>query len=129
MDPIVSNMAVSTQYIVAAVTEKGCEATDTVVVSMADQSIIAVPNSFSPGNGSSPNDFFKINRLGLASLNYFRIFNRWGTLVYESNNLEQGWDGMYKGQPQPMGVYVFDIDARNNKGQTYKKTGNVTLIR
>jgi gliding motility-associated-like protein len=129
IDPVVTNMIASTQYIVAGETEKGCKATDTVLVSMADQSKIAVPNSFSPGNGTSPNDFFSINRLGLASLNYFRIYNRWGELVYESSNIDGGWNGTYKGQPQPMGVYVYDIDAKNNKGQVFKKSGNVTLIR
>jgi len=44
-------------------------------------------------------------------------------------NIDEGWDGKYKGAPQPMGVYIYVIDATTNTGKRFSKQGNVTLIR
>jgi hypothetical protein len=49
--------------------------------------------------------------------------------VYESSNIDEGWNGNYKGTPQPMGVYVFMVEAYTNTGRKFCKQGNVTLIR
>ena len=76
-----------------------------------------------------PNDIFKLNKRGIATLKAFKIYNRWGNLVFETTNVEEGWDGTYKGTPQPMGVYVYQIDAVTNSGKRFTKQGNVTLIR
>jgi gliding motility-associated-like protein len=58
-----------------------------------------------------------------------RIYNRWGNLIFESKNLNQGWDGSYNGTPQPFGVYVYEIEAVTNLGKIVAQRGNVTLIR
>jgi len=62
-------------------------------------------------------------------LNYFRIYNRWGELVFETKQIEKGWDGRYKGKPQLLGVYVYTIDAVTSTGKRFYKQGNITLIR
>ncbi|XZF13857.1 choice-of-anchor L domain-containing protein [Chitinophagaceae bacterium MMS25-I14] len=117
----------NTKYIVTATTENGCTTEDSVIVKVNEETILALPNAFSPG--SQPNSILKINKLGIASLKYFRIFNRWGTKVFETSDIDQGWDGQYNGTPQPMGVYVYEIEAYTNTGKRFYKQGNVTLIR
>jgi gliding motility-associated-like protein len=89
--------------------------------------LLALPNAFSPGTGI--NNLFKIIKRGEATLNYFRIYNRWGNLVYESSNIDEGWDGTYNGKPQPFDVYVFEIEAQTGNGTIFHKHGNVTLVR
>jgi gliding motility-associated-like protein len=58
----------------------------------------------------------------------FSIFNRWGEKIFESNGLSQGWDGKYKGEMQPPGVYVLSATATFFNGQTIRRMGSVTLI-
>ena len=53
----------------------------------------------------------------------------WGSQVYESGDINEGWDGRFNGVEQPMGVYVYTLEALNNKGRMIRKQGNVTLIR
>ena len=118
---------VSTKYIVYGTTEWGCTISDSINIYIDPETLLALPNAFTPGNGS--NNLFKILKNGIATLNYFRIYNRWGNLVYESNNIDAGWDGTYNGQPQPFDVYVYEVEATTSTGKIFHKTGNVTLIR
>lgn len=118
---------VRTRYFVTAATENGCEIKDSLDVLVNTESVINAPNAFTPGSGI--NGVFKIEKRGFAKLNYFRIYNRWGTLVFETKDIRTGWDGTFNGKAQPTGVYVYVIDATKQDGQPYKKSGNVTLIR
>ena len=88
---------------------------------------MALPNAFTPG--SSVNNKLYIIVQGEATLNYFRIFNRWGNKVFETSNINEGWDGTYHGTPEPYDVYVYEIEAVTNTGALFKKQGNITLIR
>jgi len=118
---------INTDYIVTGTTEWGCIATDSINIFVDPQSVLALPNAFTPGNG--PNNILYILKRGEATLNYFRIYNRWGNKVYESSNIDAGWDGTYNGTPQPYDVYVYEIQAVTSTGQLFEKHGNVTLIR
>jgi len=118
---------VNTRYYVAARTEWGCEATDSIDVLVNAESVIAVPNAFTPG--SYPNGEIKVERRGLATLQAFRIYNRWGTKVFETADINQGWDGRFNGEPQPMGVYVYIVEATLPNGRRVTKNGNITLLR
>ncbi|MBC7554652.1 MAG: gliding motility-associated C-terminal domain-containing protein, partial [Taibaiella sp.] len=62
-------------------------------------------------------------------LNYFRVYNRWGQVVFETKSISEGWDGNFKGEPQPLGVYVYEVQAVTNAGTLFNKHGNVTLLR
>lgn len=93
---------------------------------LVKETVIDMPNAFTP---SSVNNVFKPSKRGIAQLKSFNIFNRWGNKVYSSTNIEEGWDGTYNGQPQPMGVYIYTIDAVTDNGTPFVKKGNVTLIR
>jgi gliding motility-associated-like protein len=114
-------------YVVTATTEHNCVSRDTLNIFVSEESVLAMPNAFTPGTG--PNNTFKVILRGIASLNYFRVYNRWGNLLFETKNLSEGWDGAYKGEPQGMGVYVYDIQAVSSTGKTFNKKGNVTLLR
>ena len=121
----VASPEVSTKYLVYGVTTDGCTATDSININ--PESLITLPNAFTPGTGIN-NKFYVIKR-GTAVLNSFRIFNRWGEVVFETRDVNEGWDGMYKGAPQPLGVYVYDVQAVTNTGVLFNKHGNVTLLR
>lgn len=118
---------VNTRYFINAVTEFGCPAFDSIDVYVNLDSYIDMPNAFSPG--SQPNSVIKPVHNGAVTLKYFRVFNRWGTKVFESTNINEGWDGTYNGQPQPMGVYIYMVEAETYRGRKFTKQGNITLIR
>lgn len=123
----VANPSTYTRYYVEASTEWGCATRDSIDVYLDPNSILDVPNAFTPG--VAPNAEFKIVKKGIANLKYFRIFNRWGQVVFETTDINQGWDGTFKGVPQPMGVYVYTVEALTNTYERFVKQGNVTLIR
>ena len=105
-----------------------CQAFDTVVVHV-ECGDFYLPNAFAPGSGHSGADVFGILNKQITNLNYFRIFDRWGQLVFQTTDPTQRWDGTYNGQNQPEGVYVWEVDGFCVSGQALKKHGNVTLIR
>jgi gliding motility-associated-like protein len=121
----VAKPEVNTRYFVTAVTESGCIANDTIDVLVAPDSYIDMPNAFSPGT----KNVLKPIRLGDATLKSFTIYNRWGQKMYESSDMNQGWDGRYKDEAQPMGVYIYTIEAVTPAGRKFTKQGNITLIR
>lgn len=123
----VASPEVSTKYIVYGYTDYGCPAKDSINIYVSPETLLDLPNAFAPGNG--PNNTFKVIRRGIAELTYFRIFNRWGNLVFETTNIDEGWDGTYNGKPQPFGVFVYQVEAVAKNGRPFMKTGNVTLIR
>jgi gliding motility-associated-like protein len=92
------------------------------------------PTGFTP-NGDGVNDYFFIQGgEKVQEVTIFRVYDRWGTLVYEGQNLEvnipeQGWDGIYKGQPAAAGTYSWYADILFRDGETIQIKGNVTLLR
>ena len=119
--------SISTEYFVRAVTDWGCVTNDSITITITGDQPAAAPNAFTPGTGT--NNIFKILTTGIASLHYLRIYNRWGNLLFETNNIEEGWDGTYKGQPQPMDVYIYEFEASNEAGELFTHKGNITLLR
>lgn len=120
----------TTHYLVLGVGMNGCAAIDsiTVLVSKAGGGIgYPVANAFTP-NGDGANDRFGIKYWGYIGDFQLSIFNRQGMLVFTSANPDQGWDGTFKGQPQPAGTYVYMIRANTLCGVAYKR-GTVELIR
>ena len=115
---------VRTRYFVTAQTEQGCIIKDSIDVLVNTESVLDVPNAFSPTTGD-----FKIVKRGIANLKYFRIFNRWGNKVFETTDINAGWNGRYNEKEQPVGVYIYSIDATTSTGKPFRKDGNLTLIR
>lgn len=113
----------------ATVEIDGCESVDEVEV--VKDCYINIPNAFTP-NGDGNDDYFLPKELlskGLTRLN-MTVFNRWGQAVFKSNSVDgRGWDGKYNNEPQPMGVYVYIIEASFLNDVSEKYQGNVTLVR
>ncbi len=96
-------------------------------------SVYIVPNIFTP-NGDGENDFFRpviINEdfKGYIKFNTFKIYNRWGNLIYDNSDPSQGWNGMFDNQPAPAGVYGYYLEADISGCEIIKEQGNFTLIR
>lgn len=117
----------NTMYIATGVTENGCIARDSVYIHVNADNAYGIPNAFAP---DGRNNTFKIYVDGQARLNYFRVFNRWGQLLFETKDISEGWDGTYKGEPQPFAVYVYEIQTVSTiSGKIKTLKGNITLIR
>lgn len=121
-------------YTLEAVNPGGCISRDRVSVFVfCNNANVFVPNTFSP-NGDGNNDVFYPRGKGVYLVQSFRIFNRWGDLVYEkmniqANDIAKGWKGTHNGQAAPQDVYIYSMDiiCENNVLMNYK--GNVALIR
>jgi gliding motility-associated-like protein len=122
-----------TEYTINIKSNTGCTATDTLLVRILAPaptiaSAIYVPNAWSP-NGDGHNDKLTPLPVNIKELKYFRVFNRWGQLVFETTMLNDGWDGIYKGQPQVSDTYTWTVEAIGVDGKSYKSSGNAVLIR
>ena len=89
---------------------------------------VYIPNAFTPNNDSR-NDVFKPLIFGNLVKYEFNVYNRWGQLVYETNSTDGRWDGDYKGEPAPSGVFVWYAKANMINGTQIEQKGNVTLVR
>ncbi len=124
--------------LIAINTETGC--TDSISLSSQVQVLLGgksdVPNAFTPsragpGTASSnplQNDFFLPKVEGVSQFN-MKIYNRWGELLFESNDKNIGWDGYYNGVLMPQGVYVYRLELVYENGRRETKLGDITLIR
>ncbi|TSA51200.1 MAG: hypothetical protein D4R43_01115 [Sphingobacteriales bacterium] len=121
----ISNLGPGT-YHVTVTDANGCTAEGEVIIIITG-SEMWIPNVFSP-NGDGTNDQFLVIGRNMSQL-LVRIYNRWGEMVYESNSLKKGWDGMYKGLPSALGVYVYYVEADFFDGNKKTAKGNLTLIR
>ncbi len=124
-----------TQYTVAVTSIYGCTSYDTVTFkSGCNSEQVYIPNSFTP-NGDGMNDRFYISGKGLKTINMFSIYNRWGQLVYQVENINSndpaaGWDGTYKGEVLPPDVYMYVIKATCEMGgDPFNYKGDVSLVR
>jgi gliding motility-associated-like protein len=107
----------------------GCQKTAQKKITVYNSCYLAVPNAFTPNNDGK-NDFLRVLNAVKAEKLDFRIFNRWGQLVFQTSNWKQGWDGTVKGIPQATSVYVWFLTYtdRDSK-QVINRKGTATLIR
>jgi len=98
-------------------------------VPLADPTTIYIPTAFSPnGEGDPENETFKVYGLHILGID-IKVFNRWGEKVYETNDKNQGWNGIYKGEPSPTGIYTYTLNLRLLDGTQIVKSGEVMLLR
>jgi len=115
-------------YQVKATDIFGCSGTAFVKVTIAPTlPDIFVPNAFTPEKNS--NNLFRPVCMGIASLEYFRVYNRWGQLLYSTSQPGQGWDGRVRGKLQDSGTYLWMLMGTDYTGKVLYKKGTVTLIR
>jgi gliding motility-associated-like protein len=118
-----------------AITSHGCP--DTANIELTTDADVVFPNVFTPnqngGNGGSYNPFDNSNDVffpftsGVVDY-HLQVFNRWGELIFESNDINIGWDGYYKGKICQQDVYIYKAYLKLNNGKEYDKTGDITLL-
>jgi len=119
----------SIRYRVRVSNAGGCYAEDDIVVRVYKKSPdILVPSAFTP-NGDGKNDILRPLTLGITKLSYFRVYNRWGQLLFSTNETGKGWDGLFNGAYQPSGTYVFSTEGTDYLGKTVFRKGTSVLIR
>lgn len=115
-------------YFTVTVTDiAGCKGTDGVFIKAYKGPTYYVPNAFSP-NGDGLNDIFRPTPVGMVSTEYFRVFNRYGELIFETKKWMDGWDGTFKGKKQPQGSYVWLIKGTDKNGKIVEMKGTVLLL-
>lgn len=116
-------------YVVRAANTAGCYGEDNIKVTVFKTGPeIFVPSAFTP-NGDGRNDFIYPICVGIRQLNFFRMYNRWGQLIFSTSQMGKGWDGRISGTPQSSGNFVYMVQGVDYTGKTIFKKGNILLIR
>jgi gliding motility-associated-like protein len=121
------------EYLITITPTTGCRVVDTLRVLVtssapAIRSSLHVPNSWSPNVDGHNDKLFPLT-INMKELYYFRVFNRWGQLMFETNILGNGWDGVFNGKAQAQDVYTWTVEAIGLDGVYYKQSGNSILLR
>lgn len=116
-----------TLYTIEATDDRGCKADTTFLVKINPDKVFYIPTAFSP-NDDGNNDEFKVYALGVENF-LLQIHDRWGNLVFETRDIDEGWDGNYKGQEAESDVYVFRVYADFLDKQLIRRKGSLTLLR
>lgn len=106
----------------------GCEGNDSINVWVVSQPSLFIPTGFTP-NGDGKNDLLRPLSVGYSAYKHFRVFNRWGELVFQTDRIGEGWDGNYKGKKSDVGTYFWSLLAEDKDGQLFERKGDATLIR
>jgi gliding motility-associated-like protein len=103
----------------------GCEKTTGIWIGIEPE--IEISEAFSP-NGDGINDVIGPIIKGPVQIVSYKIFNRWGQVIYQGEGVNAKWDGKFKGEDQPQGSYVYTLEYKMN-GQIKTKVGGITLIK
>lgn len=119
----------SIRYRLTATTAIGCTGSDDVLIKIFKTGpSIFVPTGFTP-DGDGNNDIIRPILVGMKQLNYFRLYNRMGQLVFATTTQNSGWDGRIKGNLQGSAGYVYNAQAVDYTGKTVNQSGTILLIR
>jgi len=126
-DPI-ATITQDITYSVTVTTPDGCKAKDSVTIKAYKGPDIYVPTGFTP-NHDGKNDLLTPIAVGIKELEYFKVYNRWGQLVFSTNQLKQGWNGKLGTVDQNSGVYAWIVKGTTDDGTVIFKKGTAILIR
>ena len=116
-------------YLLQVGNGNGCFAFDSIRVRVYNVvPSLFVPNAFTP-NKDGRNDVFRPVAVGIKKINYFRVYNRWGNLVFSTTEVNKGWDGTYKGKPQDAAVFVWIVQGIDFNDKVITQKGTMVLIR
>jgi gliding motility-associated-like protein len=128
----------STTYVVPSIgrvevrvkDEFGCNSYASIdVLGCCSAASYYVPNIFTP-ESEPPNNLLRAYPSSYCAYYKMRIYDRWGALLFETTNIEQGWDGIFRQKKCPAGVYVWVIESADSQSAIPSvKTGSITLIR
>jgi gliding motility-associated-like protein len=124
------NPLVDTTYYVQISDNLGCfNDTSTYKIIVLPWTSVDVPDVFTP-NGDGINDIAFVKGWGIEKLHYFKIYNRWGELVFESNDIDQGWNGYYKEVLQMADTYSYSVSVKHYlKNDPFIKSGFINIVR
>ncbi|MDB5205835.1 MAG: type sorting protein [Flavisolibacter sp.] len=117
----------SLQIIVAGETAFGCRDTALAAIIVIPLDDVYIPSGFTP-NGDGKNEVVRVFGTGIKELD-FKIFNRWGQMIFYTKDKGKGWDGKIAGVLQPAGTYVYVVKVKKTNGQVVEKKGTIVLIR
>jgi gliding motility-associated-like protein len=123
----VASPTTTTTYTVSYTDSYGCSASDTVTVDVIEAYSIFIPTAFSP-NGDGANDVLYVRGAGIKTLE-FVVYDRWGEKVFESQSINDGWDGTFRGKEMNTGIYVWYATAVFYNGTSQELKGDVSLVR
>jgi gliding motility-associated-like protein len=107
----------------------GCfQVIGTVHIEVKEEYTIDVPLAFTP-NGDGNNDLIHVRGWGLKQLIEFKIYNRWGQCIFETDDLHKGWDGTFQGKKQEADTYAYTVKALTYGGRVLTKNGLFNLLR
>lgn len=112
---------------IIAYNDAGCSDTSCAPIAITIVPGFNVPNAFSP-NGDGVNDKIFVRGFGITKMSW-KIYNRWGNLVFASNSIVDGWDGRYNGKLQPQEVYHYTLELEFSDKEKATKKGDITLLR
>ena len=92
------------------------------------QTRVFVPEAFTPDQNNR-NDHLQPYFRNVTELKYFKVFNRWGQMVFQTSVIGQGWDGAIKGIPQATETYSWMLECVDNNGKLIKQSGTTILVR
>jgi gliding motility-associated-like protein len=124
----IATLTADQRFLVVGRTPDGCQGIDDILIKVYKGPDIYMPSAFSPNNDGL-NDILLPVPVGIKELQYLRIFNRWGSLIFSSNDPKKGWDGRVKGTEQGTGTYVWVSEGIDYKGNHVIRKGVVTVIR
>ncbi|MDF2192234.1 PKD domain-containing protein [Paraflavitalea sp. CAU 1676] len=124
----IANLPVNHQYQLRVYTAEGCFDLDTINIRVFHTSPeIFVPNAFRPDGNQ--NNLLRPLPVGITRIEYFRVYNRWGQMVFQTVQHGAGWDGKLGGKPQDSGMYVWEVRGKDFTGKTVVKKGVAYLLR
>lgn len=124
----VGNVNIDMTYLLTVQTSEGCTDTASVKVAIVKNTAVFVPNAFTPNNDGL-NDIIKPYLVGIKTLNYFTIYNRWGQKVFSTNEMGKGWDGNFNGKIIDNSEYAWFLKAVDITGKVYNLKGTFILIK
>ncbi len=133
-NPLVKNpearLTQQQDYRIAITTTAGCTTVDSLLVRVFRENDIMVPEGFTP-NADGQNDQLYPFLIGIRQMNMFRVFDRWGSVVYDNKQASSanGWDGGFRGMPLPAGPYVWMAEGIDIDDKVIRRTGTVILVR
>ncbi len=117
-------------YIINLIAPSGCITYDSLLVRVFDNKLVDVfvPKSFTP-NGDGVNDLLLPYLAGIKTFQYFKIYDRYGKLLFETKDPDKGWNGFFNGNPQPMSIYIWVAVGIADDGSQVQKKGETLLLR
>ena len=131
-NPIIRTPMVNTNsditYRIKITTPGGCTTVDTLLVQAFDKTEVFVPKAFTP-NTNNANDILRPLTVNIPVINYFRVYNRWGQLMFQTQSAGEGWNGVYKNALQSSDTYTWIFEGKDTDGNIIKANGKSILIR